>query len=276
MSDVSTGSIKTLFTDHRNGGNCYILKADSKNRWCGFNKNTIDTLKNKFGEHFNLILWGTKSDHDFYCVPFAHLSHLFTDDRMTKGKLADAGNERWTATVVDHIFKMHANSNYAANIEMFYGATSPINDIDYKQKDAIFDIDFSIEDAKSVVNIRLGQSPFRQKVLENFNNTCCLSGISESALLVASHIVPWSFDKNYRGDPSNGLCLFAEFDAYFDKGYISLDDELRVIVSSVMTELDPILQRRLSDLEGRAIAKPTQWPISINHVREHRRLVFKG
>ena len=62
--------IKQVFLSHSEGGNNYILKADSKNRWTGFNKKTIDELKSRFGSDFNLVLWGTQSDSDFYCIPF--------------------------------------------------------------------------------------------------------------------------------------------------------------------------------------------------------------
>jgi hypothetical protein len=33
--------IKQLFKNYNEGGNNYILKADSQNKWCGFNKNII-------------------------------------------------------------------------------------------------------------------------------------------------------------------------------------------------------------------------------------------
>lgn len=269
-------NIKTLFTDHKKGGNCYILKVDSKNKWCGFNKNIIDSLKAKFDDGFNIVLWGTKSEHDYYCIPFSQISHLFIEDRMTKGKLAEAGNKRWTATIVNHIFKMHANASYSVNIEAFYGLKSPTDALSYSLKDSVFGVDFSIEDARSVVNVRLGQSPFRKKVLDNFDCRCCLSGISETGLLIASHIVPWSLDKNYRADPSNGLCLFVEFDAYFDKGYISLDDDFRVIISPIVNNLDPLLKKRIFELGGRVISTPTKWDISLDHVRVHRTSVFKN
>jgi hypothetical protein len=62
--------IKDQFLNHSNGGNNYVLKADSKNRWTGFNKRTIDQLKEKFGSGFNIVLWGSKSDEDFYCIPY--------------------------------------------------------------------------------------------------------------------------------------------------------------------------------------------------------------
>jgi len=40
-------------------------------------------------------------------------------------------------------------------------------------------------------------------------------------LLIASHIVPWSKDKQNRLNPRNGLCLSALHDKAFDRGMIS-------------------------------------------------------
>lgn len=268
-------NINDIFKSHKHGGNNYILKADSKNRWCGFNKNTIDKLKTIYGNEFNLVIWGNKSDSDYYCIPFSHVSHLFVEERMTKGTLAEQGNKRWTATIVGHIFKMHANSRYSINIEIFYGLKKPIEILTLKQKEIIYDIDYCIEDYKAEVNVRYGQSEFRRKVLENFDNKCCLTGISESNFLIASHIIPWSIDKNYRGDPSNGLCLFLEYDAYFDKGYITLDDDLKVIVSDEVESFTTELKERIYRVKGKSICKPVKWDINIEHIKIHRSEVFK-
>lgn len=266
--------IKNIFTDRKAGGNNYILKADSENRWCGFNKNVIDDLKGKFNDSFNIVLWGTKSESDYYCIPFQVLAHLFTSEHMTKGKIADQGNLRWTAIIDDHVFKMHANSTYSANIQRFYGKTTPEQVRGYEDTDKVFDIDYTIEDAKANVKIRLGQSTFRSAVLDNFEGRCCISGIKEAGVLIASHIVPWSANKNYRSDPSNGLCLFVEYDAYFDKGYITIDEELRVIVSNRLDQLSIKLKERLEKLRGLTIARPSNFTIKKEYIHFHNREVF--
>jgi len=45
-------NIEALFTGYRQGGNNYIKKADSKNKWCGFSKGMIDGLRDKYGLSF--------------------------------------------------------------------------------------------------------------------------------------------------------------------------------------------------------------------------------
>jgi putative restriction endonuclease len=75
---------------------------------------------------------------------------------------------------------------------------------------------------------RIGQGFFRRAVLANFNNSCCVTGISEPKLLIASHISPWAADVENRHNPRNGLCFSATFDRAFDAHLMTVTPELRV------------------------------------------------
>lgn len=74
---------------------------------------------------------------------------------------------------------------------------------------------------------RLGQGPFRAALLERWEGTCPLTGISEPELLRASHIVPWNRCETdaERLNPDNGLLLSALWDAAFDRGLVTFDHE---------------------------------------------------
>jgi predicted restriction endonuclease len=64
-----------------------------------------------------------------------------------------------------------------------------------------------------------------------------LTGITEPALLRASHIVPWSECSDaQRLDVHNGLLLSALWDAAFDNGLVSFDDDGAVRVSAALGE----------------------------------------
>lgn len=267
-------NIDEIFTGYRQGGNNYIKKADSKNKWCGFSKGVIDGLKERHGLSFNIVLWGnTPADH-YFCIPFSRLEPLFTESLMTSGKLADKGLRRWTATIVNNVFMMRANSAYSIDITEFYvDAGSQLAPV-FGALVNEFDVDYTIEDALANVKIRIGQSEFRSLVLSNFKSKCCISGISEASLLVASHIIPWSHDKSKRSDPANGLCLFIEFDKYFDKGFISIADDLSVIVSSRCSSLSGPLRERLVALQGRTMASPGVTPINPAFLQYHRQNIF--
>ena len=66
---------------------------------------------------------------------------------------------------------------------------------------------------------------FRMSVLMSYGNACCITGLKNKELLVASHIKPWSVSniKTERTNPSNGLCLNAMHDKAFDRGLITID-----------------------------------------------------
>jgi putative restriction endonuclease len=80
---------------------------------------------------------------------------------------------------------------------------------------------------------RIGQDHFRKAQMEYWNGTCPLTGIAEPALLRASHIIPWAECKTdqERLNVHNGLLLSALWDAAFDRGLVTFDDDGRVIPS---------------------------------------------
>jgi putative restriction endonuclease len=78
---------------------------------------------------------------------------------------------------------------------------------------------------------RLGQSYFRDVVLNNYGNKCGISGLDLRELLVASHILSWANHEAERLNVRNGICLSRLHDAAFDQHLIGFDDDLRLILS---------------------------------------------
>lgn len=76
-----------------------------------------------------------------------------------------------------------------------------------------------------LVKTRVNQSIFRNIVLATYNSRCCITGIGNSELLIASHIVPWSKDDKNRLNPMNGLCLNSLHDRAFDCGLITISPD---------------------------------------------------
>lgn len=74
---------------------------------------------------------------------------------------------------------------------------------------------------------RIGQDLFRTRLLKVWNHTCPLTGITDAALLRASHIIPWAACESdaERLDPDNGLLLSALWDAAFDRGLVTFTDD---------------------------------------------------
>ena len=82
------------------------------------------------------------------------------------------------------------------------------------------------------IKVRVTQGKFRDNLLKR-DRKCVICGLNIEALLVASHIKPWSKSNDYeKQDENNGLLLCANHDALFDKGYISFDDNGSIIISS--------------------------------------------
>jgi putative restriction endonuclease len=112
----------------------------------------------------------------------------------------------------------------------------------------------------ATVRVRRGQQFFRQAVLSAYGVQCCVTGINVPRLLVASHIKPWRDFPNERLDPRNGLCLSALHDAAFDAGLITLNTELRVVLSKKLKSFFPqqMLEQNFLPFEGKAIHRPTK------------------
>lgn len=135
--------------------------------------------------------------------------------------------------------------------------------------------DYSGETRRVVTEQRIKQNFFRRAVLSSYRGRCCMSGLSEPRLLVASHIVPWSKDKTNRLNPSNGLCLSAIHDKAFDKGLITLSDDLQIIVSEDLKQRnDSFLQSVFVPLEGRCIELPERFTPDLEFIARHREEEF--
>ncbi len=102
-------------------------------------------------------------------------------------------------------------------------------------------IDSTEKDA--LIKARLGQGKFRQN-LESIERSCRLTGVTNRALLRASHIKPWrSCESNAeRIDGYNGLLLTPNADHLFDKGWISFLDDGQMLISKT---IDPEELRKM-------------------------------
>ena len=86
----------------------------------------------------------------------------------------------------------------------------------------------------ATVEVRVNQARFRKAILASYNATCCISGLQHEKLVIASHIVPWSEDKQNRLNPHNGLCLSALHDRAYDQGLITVMPDYTVRVSQAL------------------------------------------
>lgn len=93
-------------------------------------------------------------------------------------------------------------------------------------------------EAKRLAVQRIGQDIFRKGLIDYWQGRCPLTGITDPALLRASHIIPWkdcSSDAE-RLDVHNGLLLSALWDAAFDRGLVTFNDDGRPAYSPSLSE----------------------------------------
>lgn len=100
------------------------------------------------------------------------------------------------------------------------------------------------EERKQEVKRRINQDFFRNTVLSSYENHCCITGLNNSKLLHACHIVGWSEDEANRTNPQNGLCLNVLFHKAYDENLIGISPDYEVFVS------DEFLGKKTRDIDN--------------------------
>ena len=138
--------------------------------------------------------------------------------------------------------------------------------------------DNSITEAEAIVTVRTVQSVFRKIVFAAYHSICCISGNPVPELLVASHILPWCDFPEQRLNPRNGLCLAAHFDRAFDRGLITFDCHMRLLLSPVLREHLPndAIQTEFVAREGRPIRCPDRFMPDSEFLTYHRERLFRA
>jgi putative restriction endonuclease len=130
---------------------------------------------------------------------------------------------------------------------------------------------------EAIRKTRIHQAFFRDAILSSYEGTCCITGLRIPECLVASHIVPWSVSERHRTDPHNGLCLSATFDRLFDRGLITISEELEVVVAA---RLRKAADKRILDMickyHGAPIVRPRRFLPLPAHLAWHRSNIFQG
>lgn len=128
------------------------------------------------------------------------------------------------------------------------------------------------------VKQRRGQEYFRDAVLNNFGGCCGVTGLAIRELLIASHILPWGSHQEERLNVRNGLSLSRLHDAAFDRGLITFDDDLRLMLSKQLKKelTNGSVAENFGAYEGEALALPRDavFPESA-FLAMHRLKIFK-
>ena len=128
------------------------------------------------------------------------------------------------------------------------------------------------------VKQRRGQAYFRDAVLNNFGGRCGITQLEMRDLLIASHILPWGTHPNERLNVRNGLSLSRLHDAAFDRGLISFDQNLKLLLSPRLKTA--LSQKSVADNFGNYAGEPLHLPDDavlpeLSFLAEHRAKIFR-
>lgn len=113
---------------------------------------------------------------------------------------------------------------------------------------------------EQLIKVRVNQSFFRSMILAGYNSTCCVTGMNNSKLLVAGHIVPWAKDELNRLNPRNGLCLNALHDKAFENGLITITTKYKIRVSKELKKSsDEIVKKYFSVYDNQEMIAPSRF-----------------
>jgi predicted restriction endonuclease len=93
-------------------------------------------------------------------------------------------------------------------------------------------LDLSATEREAITKARIGQGRFRRDLLRYWGSRCAVIDCTIEDLLSASHIKPWTDSAPAeRIYVYNGLLLSPALDTCFDRGYVSFDDDGRILLS---------------------------------------------
>lgn len=122
---------------------------------------------------------------------------------------------------------------------------------------------------------RLGQGIFRVQVLDAYGRACAVTGEHSLPVLEAAHIRPYA--RGGEHSIANGLALRTDLHRLFDRGYITVDEDHRLVVGKRLRE-DFANGRSYYSLQGHLLempVRPDQHPTP-SALSWHREQVFLG
>lgn len=98
----------------------------------------------------------------------------------------------------------------------------------------------TILEKESIVLSRIGQGQFREDLVKLWSS-CVISKFDDIRFLIASHIKPWKkSDNREKIDKYNGFLLLPTYDKLFDLGFISFDDNGKILISKSLKNLNKL------------------------------------
>lgn len=140
----------------------------------------------------------------------------------------------------------------------------------------INEVNLKGEVREAVIKQRVNQNVFRTMILNNYNNTCAITGINIPTLLIASHIIPWADNEETRLNPENGICLSPLYDKAFDNGFIGINEDYKLVLSKELKDYSSrdFYQKHFGVVENKKIILPEEHKPDLNFLEYHYQNIF--
>ncbi len=126
---------------------------------------------------------------------------------------------------------------------------------------------------------RVNQQFFRESVLTSYQKSCCITGLSNTELLVASHIKPWKVSTSVeKTNPRNGLCLNSLHDKAFDRGFITISEDYKIIVSNEIKDVfnGQTVENFFKVFDGKSIILPEKFLPEKTFIQYHNECIYEN
>lgn len=130
----------------------------------------------------------------------------------------------------------------------------------------------------TTVRQRVNQDFFRTVILTSYKNTCCITGLNNPELLIASHIKSWKVsNENEKTNPCNGLCLNALHDKAFDRGFLTVTPDYKIRISKRINDIyeGESVERFFKCYDGERILLPEKFLPSEEFLIYHNENIFE-
>ena len=198
-------------------------------------------------------------------------------DRFDNVSLLDAHSFVWTLYAAPDDFGFEEENK----LREIKGGKEFIEEVekrkDYKKKalELVHEIDSELDSKKiegiereAIVKQRVNQGVFRDRLLSRYEH-CCMCNVRNKSLLMASHIKPWSESSpEEKIDPDNGFLLCPNHDRLFDKGWITFEDNGKIVISDELEQVDRMFMN-VSDNMKISLRKENK-----KYLEYHRKNVF--
>lgn len=185
--------------------------------------NTITTISNHFKKKLNnnVDLYEINNVNDLLRIKDEYFSH---NQFLEKNK---TGNRMYSRSIDLYLEFLETNRQII---------DKTINEIEHIKTNE----QLTTLEKEAIILSRIGQGKFRDDLIDLWKS-CAISKFDDIRFLIASHIKPWKKATNQEKiDKYNGLLLLPTYDKLFDLGFISFNDNGKILISNLLTNLDKL------------------------------------